>query len=162
MARANVVIASRSYCIAVHSKYKLVTECLYRKRRESIYRFLAKTKAITDRITSLLVKSQLYIHGIPKWSGTHAACIHSASQRHMLRDRRPSTSICLPSLLVLGRLEKSRQDKNILYRHEKSNELTKEGPLSFVVPIGLCFNSQQGPPLSSLSGASHGLIISKG
>jgi hypothetical protein len=53
MARANVVIACRSDCIAVYSKYKLVTVCLCRKRREAIDRFLAKTKAITYRITPL-------------------------------------------------------------------------------------------------------------
>jgi hypothetical protein len=58
---------------------------------------------------------------------------------------------CLPSLLgdgdkiiekvygeekkcfVLGRLEQPRQNKNILYRHDKPNEPTKEKPLSFVL-----------------------------
>ncbi len=34
--------------------------------------------------------------------------------------------------IVLGRLE-PRQDKNILYRHDKPNEPTREGPLSFVL-----------------------------
>jgi hypothetical protein len=34
---------------------------------------------------------------------------------------------------VLDRLEQPRQDKNLFYRHEKPNEPTKEGPLSFVL-----------------------------
>jgi hypothetical protein len=32
-----------------------------------------------------------------------------------------------------GRLEQPRQEKNILYLHDKPNEPTKEGPLSFVL-----------------------------
>jgi hypothetical protein len=41
-----------------------------------------------------------------------------------------------------------------LYRHDKPNKPTKEGPLSFVLfesPIDFIFNSQQCPPLSGLS-----------
>jgi hypothetical protein len=51
---------------------------------------------------------------------------------------------CLPSLLsdgtnklkkcqdfVLGRLEQPRKNKNLLYRHDKPDEPTKKGPLSF-------------------------------
>ncbi len=52
---------------------------------------------------------------------------------------------------VLGRLEQSRQTNNLLYWQGKPNKPTKEGPLSFV----LSFNSQQGPPLSSLSDSDH-------
>ncbi len=33
---------------------------------------------------------------------------------------------------VLGRLEQPRQIKNLMYQHDKPNETTKEGPLSFV------------------------------
>ncbi len=58
---------------------------------------------------------------------------------------------CLPSLLghgdkrieivygegkeyfVPGRLEQPRQNKNLLYWHDRPNEPTKEGPLSFVL-----------------------------
>ncbi len=74
---------------------------------------------------------------------------------------------CLPNLLgdrdkgieivyggeiyfVLGRLEQLRQNKNLLYRYDMPNEPTKEGTLSFVL-FDLSFNSQQGPPLYSLS-----------
>jgi hypothetical protein len=33
---------------------------------------------------------------------------------------------------VLGQLKQPRQNKNLLYRHYKPKEPTKEGPLSFV------------------------------
>ncbi len=57
---------------------------------------------------------------------------------------------------VRGRLEQSRQDKNLLYRHDEPNEPTKEGPFRTPwVPICLSINSHQGPPLSSLSGGAH-------
>jgi hypothetical protein len=54
---------------------------------------------------------------------------------------------------VLGRLEQPRQDKTLLYWHEEPNELTEEGPFSFVPfePICLGINSQQGPPLSNFA-----------
>jgi len=51
---------------------------------------------------------------------------------------------------VLGWPEEPRQDKSLVYRHDEPNEPTKECPL--LVPIHHCFNSQQGPPLSGLSG----------
>jgi len=70
---------------------------------------------------------------------------------------------CLPSLLsdgnrgmeivygeknfVLGRLEQPGQNKNILYRHDKPNEPTKEGTISFVL-----FDS----PFTSVSTVSRG------
>jgi hypothetical protein len=50
-------------------------------------------------------------------------------------------------LFVLGQLEKPRQNKNLLYQHGKSNEPTKEGPLSFVL-----FES----PFTSVSKVSRG------
>ncbi len=34
---------------------------------------------------------------------------------------------------VLGRLEQPRQNKNLLYRHDKPNEPTNKGPLPFVL-----------------------------
>ncbi|MFO0001806.1 MAG: hypothetical protein ACK559_11820, partial [bacterium] len=34
---------------------------------------------------------------------------------------------------VLGRLEQPRQNKNLLYRHDKPSEPTREGPLSCVL-----------------------------
>jgi hypothetical protein len=74
------------------------------------------------------------------------------TQRHTLRDRRPITAALptVPSLLgdgdkgieivsvrekyfVLGRLEQPRQNKNLLYWHDKRDEPTKKGPLSFVL-----------------------------
>jgi hypothetical protein len=68
---------------------------------------------------------------------------------HIIRDRRPSTEAC-PACwaigtkalkkctvrqiyFVLGRLEKLRQNKNLLYRHDKPYEPTEEEPLSFVL-----------------------------
>jgi hypothetical protein len=47
----------------------------------------------------------------------------------------------------LGRLEQPRKDKNLLYRHDKANEPTKAGPLSFVL-----FES----PFTSVSTVSRG------
>jgi hypothetical protein len=37
------------------------------------------------------------------------------------------------NILYWGRLEKPRQNKNLLYRHDKPSEPIKEGPLSFVL-----------------------------
>ncbi len=53
------------------------------------------------------------------------------------------------------RAAKAGQDSNLLYRHDKPNETTKKGLIlicSLWDPIHLSFNSQQGTPLSSLSG----------
>ncbi len=58
---------------------------------------------------------------------------------------------------VLGRLVQPRQDKNLLYRQDNSNEPTKEGPLSFVLfesPFTSVSTVSRGPPLSSLSMAN--------
>ncbi len=55
---------------------------------------------------------------------------------------------------LLGWLEQPRQDKNLLYRHDKPYEPTKEGPLSFVLfesPLPQ-FQQSAGPQLSSFSG----------
>jgi hypothetical protein len=75
------------------------------------------------------------------------ACYH---QRHIRRDRQPSTTAC-PACRAMrtnklkqcmekknyffctGRLEVPRQDTNLLYRHDKPNETTKEGPLLYVL-----------------------------
>ncbi len=35
--------------------------------------------------------------------------------------------------IVVGRLEQLRQDKNLMYQHDKPNEPTEEGPHSFVL-----------------------------
>ncbi len=54
---------------------------------------------------------------------------------------------------VLDRLEQPRQDKNLLHRHDKTNEPTKEEPLSFVLlesPFVLVSTVSMAP-LSSLS-----------
>jgi hypothetical protein len=34
---------------------------------------------------------------------------------------------------VVGRIQQPRQNKNLLYRHDKPNEPNKEGPLTFVL-----------------------------
>ncbi len=69
-------------------------------------------------------------------------------QRHILRDRRSSTAACpacwatgtnelklctaRKKYFELGRLGQPRQDKNILYQHDKPNESTKEVNFSVV------------------------------
>ncbi len=73
--------------------------------------------------------------------------MYSVSSRDTLRDRRPSTVALLGNrdkgietvyggekYFVLGALEQPRLNKTLLYRHDKPNEPTKEGPLS-VVPF---------------------------
>jgi hypothetical protein len=76
-------------------------------------------------------------------------CSFVSPQRHLLRDRRRSTAarpatwamgtqeveMCTlrKNYFVLGQLEHSRQDKNLLYQHHELNEPTKEGPLSYVL-----------------------------
>jgi hypothetical protein len=71
-------------------------------------------------------------------------------RRHKLIKRQATRHDCLSSWLgtyvkvygdkkkyfVLGRLEQPRQDKNLFYRpHDKPNEPTKEGPLSYVLLV---------------------------
>ena len=48
---------------------------------------------------------------------------------------------------VPDQLEQPRQNKNLLYRHDKPNGPTKKGPLSFVL---FSFNSQLRPQASPL------------
>jgi hypothetical protein len=72
----------------------------------------------------------------------------SQPETHIMRQA--TQHDCLPSLLGdgcqwseivhrrnkyfgLGRLEQSRLDKNLLYRHDEPHEPTKEGPLSYVL-----------------------------
>ncbi len=86
----------------------------------------------------------------------------NGSARNKLRDSGPSTAACPAfwgmgtieivygeeqNIFVLGRLEQSRQNKNLLYRHDKLNEPTKTRPLSFVL-----FES----PFTSVSTVSRG------
>jgi hypothetical protein len=69
-----------------------------------------------------------------------------------------NTSYC-----SMGRLEQSRQDNNLLYRHEEPNEPTKEGLLSFVFfesPFASVSTFSRGHPLSSLSVCNHELFDS--
>ncbi len=72
------------------------------------------------------------------WGGTLAA------GDTPFRDWRPCTTACpVPRVAgrwgninwnsVVGRLEQLRQNKNLLYRHGRPYESTKEGPLSFVL-----------------------------
>ncbi len=81
-------------------------------------------------------------------------------QRHILRDRRPSTDAC-PAWCSMGVnefkqctmrkkifcTEQPRQNKNFMYRLDKPNEPNKEGSLSFVL-----FES----PFTSVSTVSRG------
>ncbi len=58
---------------------------------------------------------------------------------------------------VLGRLEQPRQDKKLLFLHDKPNKQTKEGPLLFYSLSPLLpssFISRHRPPLSSLSASN--------
>ncbi len=87
----------------------------------------------------------------------------SKNQRHIIRDRRPSTAACQlagrwgqrnwnsvrwgKKYFVLGHLGQPRQNKNLLYRHDKPREPTKKGPLFFVL-----FKS----PFTSVSTVSRG------
>ncbi len=77
-------------------------------------------------------------------------------------DKRNGNSVVRKKIFCTGhRLEQPRQNKNLLYRHDKPNEPTKKGPLSFVLfESTLNFNSEQGPPLSSISGgpSCHSLV----
>jgi hypothetical protein len=65
-------------------------------------------------------------------------------QKHILRDRWPSTAACPAckgieivygeeKYFALGLLEQPKQNKDLLHRHDKSSEPTKEGTLSFVL-----------------------------
>ncbi len=49
--------------------------------------------------------------------------------------------------IALGGLEQPRLDKNLLYQHNELNELTKEGPLSYVLRVS---------PFASISTVSMG------
>ncbi len=55
---------------------------------------------------------------------------------------------------VLGRLEQPRQDKNLLYRHDKPNQTIEEKPLSFVL-FESSFTS-----VSTVAGATHPALVS--
>jgi hypothetical protein len=88
--------------------------------------------------------------------------LHPANQRHLIRDKRPSTAACPAcwsigtkklKYFVLSRLEQPRQNKNHLHRQEKPNEPTKEGPLLFVLSVS---------PFTSVStvSRSHSSVVS--
>ncbi len=97
--------------------------------------------------------------------------LEGRNQRHVLKNRRPNTAACPAcwrwgqrnwnSVLwgkrytVLDRLEQPRQTEKILYQHDKPNEPTKGGPLSFV----LCES-----PFASVStvNRSHPSLVSLG
>ncbi len=79
-------------------------------------------------------------------------CMYGADQRHILRDRRPSTNAC-PGFWAMGihkvkkclvgknirtTVEQPRQDTNLLYRYNEPNEPDPmEGPLSIVLVLNL-------------------------
>jgi hypothetical protein len=54
---------------------------------------------------------------------------------------------------VLGQLEQPRQNKNLLYWHDKPTNQPRKGPfhLSSLSPHSPQFQQSAGPPLSSLS-----------
>ncbi len=101
-------------------------------------------------------------YGLLLWSETHT---NRQATRHGWLPSLLGTgdtriiSVRWGKLFILSWLEQSRQSKNLLYRHGKPNEPTKEGPLSFV-PIDFSFNSQQGPPLPILFGYDFFIFIS--
>jgi hypothetical protein len=88
-------------------------------------------------------------------------------QRHIPRDRRPSTAACLAcwamgsndlkmfmkgeNCSVRSRLEQPRQDKNLLYRHDKPSNQPRMDTFH-LYSSSPHFKTQPGPPLSSLSG----------
>ncbi len=97
-------------------------------------------------------------------------------QRHILRDRRPSTATC-PACWAMGtkKLRKctankkifcagpfraAKAEQNLLYRHDKPHEPTKKGPLSFVLfesPFTSVSTVSRGhPSLQSLWAYHHG------
>jgi hypothetical protein len=57
-------------------------------------------------------------------------------------------------------IEQSRQDKSLLYRHNKPDKPTKERPFHLSSSC-LSFESQQGPPLSSISGRNTNILRAK-
>jgi hypothetical protein len=96
--------------------------------------------------------------------------MYTKYQRHILRDRRPSTAAC-PLLHLLAKTDKlneivygeekkyferaakARQKSLVPARQPKTNQPRKD-PFQIHtpgVPIHLSFNSQHGPPFSSLS-----------
>jgi hypothetical protein len=98
-------------------------------------------------------------------------------QRHILRDRLPSTTAC-PACWAIGDkgIEKVYSEKrmfftgltkvtkakqNLLYQHDKPNKPTKESSLSFVLfefPFASVSTVSRGcPSLVSLFGATHPL-----
>ncbi len=123
--------------------------------------------------TSLCLDLYPFYGGYSLWH----AC--SEVQRHILKDRRPSTAACplagrwvqrkwivfseekiffFFAYFALGRLEQPRQNKTLLCRHDKSNKPTKEGPpfhLYSVSPHSPQFQqSAWATSLYSLSGES--------
>ncbi len=117
----------------------------------------AQPKAVSEYI--ILLSSSL---------GGIRICIQCLSQRHILR---PSTAFCpvcwamdgdkgiekctvRKKYLVPGRQEQPSQNKNLLYRHDKPNEPTKEGLLSFVF-FEFPFTS-----VSTVSSGGHPSLIS--
>ncbi len=78
---------------------------------------------------------------------TRQATLHDCLPRLLgNRDKRIETVYGDEKIFFTGP-EQPRQDKNLLYRHNEPNELTKEGPLSFV-PFG--------SPIASVSTVSRG------
>jgi hypothetical protein len=99
------------------------------------------TKYFFPRRTQLMCPSRP-----ATWAGSRAGqpvseCV-SPGQRQILRDRWPSVAVCPAcwaigtivnsEYFVLGWLEQPRLNKDRLYRHDKTNKPTKEGPLSSV------------------------------
>ncbi len=102
-------------------------------------------------------------------------CYLSDNQRHILRDRRPNTAACPAYWTVWTKKQRNwnsvRWGKNILYgtgpnrssqgrkktlvpkrQAKQTNQWRTSLICSLWVPIHCSFNSQQGPPLSCLSG----------
>jgi hypothetical protein len=99
---------------------------------------------------------------------TALSTLCASHQRHIVRDRRPSTADCLAigtkklctvrkKIFCTGPTRAARAEQKSLVpaRHaQRTNQGRTPLICTHIVPIHLSFKSQQGPPLSSFS-ASH-------
>jgi hypothetical protein len=65
-----------------------------------------------------------------KRQATRHDCLHSLRSD---RDKWTEKVYCEKNLFLLGRLQQPRQNKNLLYRQDKSNVSTKEGSHSYLL-----------------------------
>ncbi len=68
-----------------------------------------------------------------KRQATQHGCLPSAQLAGRWGQRNCNSVWWWKTYFVLGRQEQPKQNRNLLYRHEKSKEPTKKGPLQFVL-----------------------------